>query len=606
MRARLVPSLLALGLAASCAEPTSFKPTPPTLPAPRLPMNNAYLGSIHDGRPLRPRFVWEASTAKSSDPIRYELQLSREASFTTVLDTIETSDTSYQPDADLEVRRAPPVGERYFWRLRACVLEQCSEYTRPWYLNLGRAIKDYNGDGYSDIAVGAPGSDSLFTNAGRVFVYFGGPDGPRDVPDRLMGNYDDLSPNGGAGRTVQAAGDVNGDGYADLFWAIPAATAGGEGRASLFLGGAGDAFDGIHDTKFATGIPDDGFAVDGGGVGDVNGDGFDDVFIASSGSTPRVEVYFGEPGMKMDAKADGVFPYGNVAGGDLNGDGLAEMLIGNIDDDTGGEGAGAAYVFLGSAEASLTANRVATFVGRGAFEAFGTEVSFVGDVDGDGFGDVVVGNLKNADTGGGVSGSADLFLGGNSIDARSAFTWRGTVRNDSFGVRVAGAGDVNGDGYGDLVVGAPSSLPGGMSYLFQGAPRDRLAQTASLTLTGATENSLGSAVSGAGDVNGDGFADFAIGAYGHSAYAGRVDVFLGGAALDATPAVVLHGAASDYFGTGLASLLPRSKRASRASISASSSAVSSTAALASPARAPGAAPTCRAVAAAARSAATRS
>lgn len=234
----------------------------------------------------------------------------------------------------------------------------------------------------------------------------------------------------------------------------------------------------------------------------------------------------------------------------MNGDGLADVLIGRAGDSAGGESAGAAYVFLGAEGAQLPANRAATFVGRGA-EDFGIEISFVGDVDRDGFGDVVVGNLKNSDTGGGSPGSAYLFVGGKVIDESPIRTWKGKVANDSFGTSVAGAGDVNGDGYSDVLIGAYETRPnGGAVYLFQGRAREELEQTASLTLLGA--GYFGSAVSGTGDLNGDGLADFVIGAPAHSSAAGRADVFFGRESGLSAPDVVLHGAAGDYFGTGLA------------------------------------------------------
>jgi hypothetical protein len=193
-------------------------------------------------------------------------------------------------------------------------------------------------------------------------------------------------------------------------------------------------------------------------------------------------------------------------------------------------------------------------VGRGYHDQFGTAVANAGDVNGDGFSDVGVGNLKNDDTGGGASGSVDLFLGSRQFDNVADATLRGTVPNDSFGTHITGVGDVNGDGYGDLLVGASSSRPGGMAYLFFGATGAVFDHSPDATFVGAVENSLGATVSSAGDVNGDGISDVAIGAYGHAAYAGRVDIFLGAAGLsfDNNADSTLTGAGSDYFGLGLA------------------------------------------------------
>jgi hypothetical protein len=553
----LVPTLAMLCALGACIESTSYTPEPPSVPAPRLPMNNAYVGSVHTG-PLRPLFRWEPATAKASGMISYQLQLSPDSKFETDVTSIETAETSYQPEADLPVSLAPPVGARYFWRLRSCLRGACSEYSRPWYVNLGRVIKDYNGDGYSDLAVGASGSDSFYTDAGRVLVYLGGPVGLVDGrPDVLLGGYDELRTGGNEGRTVQSAGDVNGDGFADLIWSMLGTDSSPIGHAYLFLGGTVGAFDGVTDTIFSDGIEQIGFGIAAGPLGDVNGDGFGDLYVISTGSNSRTEIFLGNAGMRINARADAVLPYGTsvAAAGDVNGDGLADVAIGNMADSTGGESAGAAYLYTGSVGEGVDSKRAAMLVGRGYHDMFGAEVAGVGDVNGDGLSDFAVGNLRNSDTGGGKSGSVELFLGGTTFEGLLSETLMGSLPNDSFGTHIAGVEDVNGDGLSDLLIGAAEARPGGRAYLYMGAAGFPRALAPDATFVGATGNNLGGAVAAAGDVNGDGFADLAIGAYGHASYAGRVDVFLGGAgsSFDSVADSTFLGTPNDYFGIGLAS-----------------------------------------------------
>ena len=139
----------------------------------------------------------------------------------------------------------------------------------------------------------------------------------------------------------------------------------------------------------------------------------------------------------------------------------------------------------------------------------------------------------------------------HAISSRTLFTPTGAAAYDYFGYSVAGAGDVNGDGYGDVIVGAYHNDAGGTdagrAYVHFGGPgADAVAD---LTLTGAAAyDQFGYSVAGAGDINGDGYDDVIVGALfndGGAANAGRAYVYYGGPGADATADLTLTGAAED-------------------------------------------------------------
>jgi hypothetical protein len=195
---------------------------------------------------------------------------------------------------------------------------------------------------------------------------------------------------------------------------------------------------------------------------------------------------------------------------------------------------------------------LASWEGEVAGEQFGITVAIGGDANGDGWADLAVGS-STSDEGGNNAGKVSLFFGRPVALADPDLEILGPAES-LFGSAVAWAGDVNDDGYADLLVGAFRESTGGLNtgkafVFFGGEPMDDVPD---LELAGSeTGGYFGRAVAGAGDVNGDGVADFAIGA--PRTDRGSVYVFFGGAELDDTPDLVLHGAASgDRFGSSVA------------------------------------------------------
>src|SRR5439155_13951577 len=144
--------------------------------------------------------------------------------------------------------------------------------------------------------------------------------------------------------------------------------------------------------------------------------------------------------------------------GDVSGGGLADVVVGADLNAAGGAGAGRVYVFYGGPGADAVADL--TLTGAAAGDAFGNSVSSAGDVNGDGYADVIVGAYLN-DAGGTDAGRAYVYYGGPGADAVADLTLTGAAAGDSFGYSVSSAGDVNGDGYADVIVGAYQNDAGG-------------------------------------------------------------------------------------------------------------------------------------------------
>lgn len=342
---------------------------------------------------------------------------------------------------------------------------------------------DVNGDGYDDFLIGAPGwepGDGQGADWGRVYVFFGGdPDGPAP-PDSLP----DLVLSGEAagdefGRAVAGLGDLDGDGFADLGVGAPRwdrlePPAENIGRAYVFLGGdpGGPAPpDAVPDWVLTGTAPGDYFGWSIAGLGDVDGDLAPDVGVSSLLRSAAYVFWGGDPAgaappddqpdLVLQGESSGDrFGYAMAGAGDVNGDGLADVLVGALLNDAGGPDAGRAYVFRGRAErdtvAAAAADRV--FTGAAAGDWFGRAVAGVGDLDQDGYGEVLVG-APSLDVDATSPGRAYLFRGGPDGGefpaAMADAVFAGAAAQDRFGHAVAGWPGASPDGARWLLVGAP-------------------------------------------------------------------------------------------------------------------------------------------------------
>ncbi len=398
---------------------------------------------------------------------------------------------------------------------------------------------DVNGDGYADVVISAPYDDLYGLDIGVAYVFYGG-SSMNAIPDVTLAPALNIS-SGEYGQSVSFAGDVNGDGFAEVLVMAP-----GDGSVFLYLGGTNmnNAYDLIYSGAYAD------------GAGDVNGDGYSDIVFGGNG-----EVYICFGGAVPDNNPDITFTgetsfdsFGNsVTGvGDINGDGFDDVIIGAFTNDAGGTDAGRAFVYFGGEQMDNIKDAILT--GAAVGDWFGFSVSAAGDVNGDGYADLIVGAPRN-DTNGSNAGRAYLYT--NTLTGRDIpdefFTGNS---NDQLGSSVSNVGDVNGDGYDDFIIGASYNDAGGTNagaaYIYFGGTI--VNNVADVTLLGAnTEDRFGYSVSTAGDVNGDGYDDVIVGAPFYDfltlTTVGRAYIFYGGSSMDNIADVILTGVGDgDHFG----------------------------------------------------------
>ena len=350
---------------------------------------------------------------------------------------------------------------------------------------------DVDGDGLADLIIGAPDSDAGPDDGGAAYLVTGASLADVDGPDSLGDLPILLGPSAEAyaGSAVDGAGDVDGDGLADLIIGAP-----GVGAAFLLRGSVALAQR--------------------------------DLDLASDADRLA--------GVGADAAGNSV-----AGAGDVDGDGLDDVLVGAWWDDDGGHKAGRTYLVsgasLGPAKVAL-ADADASWRGEDASNWSGYSVDGAGDVDGDGLDDVLIGAPYNDDAGF-RAGKSYLVLG-SSVDgwadlAEADYTFLGEVEEDNSGAVVAGAGDIDGDGRADLLISAQDNDAGkvsaGRTYLvLAGALADADSLRGAWPLTGDGENlSSGSAVAGVGDLDGDGLGEILVGAVGRDRYRGGAYLLFG-------------------------------------------------------------------------------
>jgi FG-GAP repeat/FG-GAP-like repeat len=444
-----------------------------------------------------------------------------------ILNTIDVDGTSVAPPSNLS---KGPV----FWRLTGKVNSILGTAQSPtWQFVVGAlstpvdtsswGAPDFNNDGYADVAIGAP-EESTGNASGYLSVYYGTSTG-------LSPSAQVLNSSGPVffGGSVTNAGDVNGDGYADLVAGAvelsSKSSVWGSGRAVVYYGGA-------------SGLTGNYTQIDGpqlgsqfgrflASAGDINGDGYADLAVGApsyNSDTGRVSVFLGgAAGIGTTAAWTQDGPdgpggrLGRVSSGDVNGDGWSDLMISA---QWAQSNTGRAYLYLGGSS-GLATTPSTTFTGPdgdgGNFFA-----TIIGDVNGDGYTDVL----------GLAPGMAQpgiyFYLGGpggvSTIPTTIITAPGGAVSTSSTVGSASGSasrgGDVNGDGYDDVVIGSPcDNTNSGRIFVYLGGPSG-LSSTPAVTFQGGNPGDyFGYSVSLIGDIDKDGFGDLAVGTFLSAGYA---------------------------------------------------------------------------------------
>ncbi|MBS1515435.1 MAG: FG-GAP repeat protein [Bacteroidetes bacterium] len=396
-------------------------------------------------------------------------------------------------------------------------------YTTLNYLNkIGTSISqagDINGDGYTDILIGAPNYSNL---NGEAFLAYGNANPNGNISTTFGMTF--LNGSGQIGTSVSYAGDLNNDGYFEMLISAPAKSPNG----AVYIYQNSMSGNDVHDIVFSGTGSSDGFGASISKAGDFNGDGFDDVVIGANSYNNGVG--------KAVLKLGGAYPENQVSinligigqtpdalgasvdcAGDVNGDGYSDIIVG-----APYNGVGRAYIYLGGSSPNGYPD---IFLSSGSNNAmFGYSVSTGGDINRDGFSDVIVGapGINPTDT-----GFVYVYFGGTNMNNTPDIVLKPDNFGTQWGFCVSGGGDFNKDGYSDFIVGEPGYQTTGRHVLYYGRSNGVYKVQSLLIGTGRTFASNG-------DINGDGYSDYVISSNN------KITIYLGGLFPTLQPSFVIN------------------------------------------------------------------
>lgn len=355
--------------------------------------------------------------------------------------------------------------------------DQVAAHFGIWVAGAG----DVNGDGFSDVIIGANQYTNNELNEGRAYVYHGSDSGLSHSPDWIAESDDDHAQ---FGTCVASAGDVNGDGFADVIVGASFYGSIDEGRAYVYFGDS-TGLSPVPDWEVSSSQMSSRFGNIVASAGDVNGDTFDDILVAAyyydNGQNDEgcVFVFLGDstglstiPDWMGESNQSGArFGISATSAGDVNNDGYADVIVGARYYDNGEPDEGRAFAYYGSSSGlSVTPDWTAESNQAGAF--FGRSVASAGDVNNDGFSDVIIG-AQTFDNGENDEGRAFVYHGSIAgLDTLPVWTAESDQASAYFGRSVYTAGNVNGDDYSDVIVGAyyydNGQMNEGRAYVYHG------------------------------------------------------------------------------------------------------------------------------------------